>query len=114
MKCSQAEGFGKDVLFGILDGLVSKTDEINRRALANLEKDKGAKALLPWNRSYMLAGDIERRQDPYFPFTDAVDVWARSFAALHIEYKGTTMTLDLCDRQGKYSNGTKKPRKKKK
>ncbi|KAJ9524541.1 hypothetical protein QJQ45_024105 [Haematococcus lacustris] len=43
--------------------------------------------------------------DPYFPFEDAVDVWARTFAALGIHYRGSTMRLDLCDREGKYSNG---------
>lgn len=32
-------------------------------------------------------------------------VWARCFAALGISYKGATMNLDLCDREGKYSNG---------
>jgi hypothetical protein len=36
---------------------------------------------------------------------DAVDVWARTFAGLGIDYRGATMTLDLCDREGKYSNG---------
>lgn len=35
----------------------------------------------------------------------AVDVWARSFAALGIGYRGSTMTLDLLDREKKYSNG---------
>ena len=43
--------------------------------------------------------------DPFFPFEEAVDVWARTFAALGIQYKGATMRLDLCDRAGKYSNG---------
>ena len=43
--------------------------------------------------------------DPYFPFEEAVDVWARTFAGLGIQYKGATMRLDLCDRPGKYSNG---------
>lgn len=28
---------------------------------------------------------------------DAVDVWARTFAALGINYNGSTMTLDLCE-----------------
>ena len=51
------------------------------------------------------AGDIEREMDPYFPFEEAVDVWARTFAGLGIQYKGATMRLDLCDRPGKYSNG---------
>ena len=43
--------------------------------------------------------------DPYFPFEEAVEVWARTFAALGIHYRGATMRLDLCDRPGKYSNG---------
>ena len=43
--------------------------------------------------------------DPYFPFEEAVDVWARTFAGLGIRYKGACMRLDLCDRPGKYSNG---------
>lgn len=50
-------------------------------------------------------GDTTKATDPYFPFEDAVDVWGRTFAALGINYKGSVMTLDLCDRQGKYSNG---------
>jgi hypothetical protein len=32
-------------------------------------------------------------------------VWGRTFAGLGITYQGSVMTLDLCDRQGKYSNG---------
>ena len=39
------------------------------------------------------------------PFEDAVDVWARTFAALGIRYRGATMNLDLLDREMKYSNG---------
>ena len=39
------------------------------------------------------------------PRQDAVDVWARTFAGLGIGYRGATMRLDLCDREGKYSNG---------
>lgn len=50
-------------------------------------------------------GDTTKATDPYFPFEDAVDVWGRTFAALGINYQGSVMTLDLCDRQGKYSNG---------
>ena len=46
-----------------------------------------------------------QKMDPYLPFADAVDVWARTFAALGIRYRGATMALDLCDRDGKYSNG---------
>ena len=56
-------------------------------------------------QTYICTGDIEREMDPFFPFEEAVDVWARTFAALGIQYKGATMRLDLCDRAGKYSNG---------
>lgn len=42
----------------------------------------------------------ETALDPYFPFEEAVDVWARTFAALGIDYKSATMRLDLCDREG--------------
>ena len=49
-----------------------------------------------------MAGDVEKALDPYFPFAAAVDVWARTFAALGITYRGATMRLDLLDREGKY------------
>jgi hypothetical protein len=49
--------------------------------------------------------DRRRSLDPYFPFEDAVDVWARSFAALGLTYSGGELVLDLCDRAQKYSNG---------
>ena len=45
------------------------------------------------------AGDTTKATDPYFPFEDAVDVWGRTFAALGINYSGSVMTLDLCDRK---------------
>lgn len=32
----------------------------------------------PWNIGHALAGDVEKKMDPYFPFEDAVDVWART------------------------------------
>lgn len=75
------------------------------RAAAHQPNRQGASALEPHNISYALAGDTAKAQDPYFPFEDAVDVWARTFAALGIRYQGSLMTLDLCDREGKYSNG---------
>ena len=70
-----------------------------RKALAEA---KGEAALLPHNLSYSMAGDVEKALDPYFPFAAAVDVWARTFAALGITYRGATMRLDLLDREGKY------------
>ncbi|KAJ3377243.1 Muskelin 1, intracellular mediator containing kelch motif, partial [Entophlyctis sp. JEL0112] len=100
-----AEGFGKRTLFPILEKLVERSKNIRDKALSTLAKEKGELALKPWNMGYFMSGDLSALQDPYFPFETAVNVWARSFAALGIEYSGATMTLDLCDRPGKYSNG---------
>eukprot|EP00878_Enallax_costatus_P001069 GHUV01001206.1.p1 GENE.GHUV01001206.1~~GHUV01001206.1.p1 ORF type:complete len:671 (+),score=225.42 GHUV01001206.1:78-2090(+) len=104
-KVTAAEGFGKRRLFEILDDLEVKTRPIMEEARKRLAKEKGESALLPHNISHALAGDTTKATDPYFPFEDAVDVWGRTFAALGIKYEGSVMTLDLCDRQGKYSNG---------
>lgn len=105
LKVTAAEGFGKARLFEILDDLEEKTRPIMAEARARLAKEKGESALEPHNMGYALAGDTTKATDPYFPFEDAVDVWGRTFAALGINYQGSVMTLDLCDRQGKYSNG---------
>lgn len=105
MKVTQAEGFSKDVLFSILDRLEAETRPIMQQAWETLSADKGPSALEPQNTNYLLSGDLAKRKDQYFPFEDAVDIWARSFAALNISYRGATMRLDLCDRPGKYSNG---------
>ena len=50
------------------------------------------------NSYYLLKYHVLHVLDPYFPFENAVDVWARSFAAMGITYRGATMRLDLCDR----------------
>ncbi|KAL4458233.1 hypothetical protein ABPG75_013098 [Micractinium tetrahymenae] len=105
MKFEQAEGFSLPELFEILDGLEQRTRPIMEQARKTLAEQKGEPALLPWNIGYSLAGDVEKKMDPYLPFDSAVDIWARTFAALGIKYRGATMALDLCDRDGKYSNG---------
>ncbi|KAI8830928.1 oligoendopeptidase [Chytriomyces cf. hyalinus JEL632] len=105
MKVTAAEGFGKHTLFPMLEKLVDRSKSIRDKALATLAAEKGEDALKPWNMGFALAGDLSALQDPYFPFDNAVNSWARSFAALGIKYEGATMRLDLCDRKGKYSNG---------
>lgn len=104
-KVKTAEGFSKRELFQKLAPLEEATRPLMAKARKTLGNSKGQSALQPWNISYSLSGDIEREMDPYFPFEEAVDVWARTFAGLGIQYKGATMRLDLCDRPGKYSNG---------
>jgi oligoendopeptidase F len=105
MKVNQAEGFGKDELFRILETLKSKSKGVATKAWKSLALRKGEQSLQPWNQNFAMAGETSTLQDPYFPFENAVDCWARSFAALGITYAGATMNLDLCDREGKYSNG---------
>eukprot|EP00891_Asterochloris_glomerata_P001220 jgi/Astpho2/1220/Aster-07071 len=105
MKVQQAEGFSKRRLFEMLSPLEEQSRIIMQGARKRLAADKGEAAGQPWNENFMLSGDLDREQDPYFQFISAVDVWARTFAALGIRYRGATMQLDLCDREGKYSNG---------
>ena len=99
-KVSKTEGFGKRRLFEMLDALRDGTATLNERARASLnESDRK-----PWNISRSTSGD-EAQLDAYFPFGKALEAWGRSFAALGIRYRGSTMTLDLLERQNKYSNG---------
>jgi oligoendopeptidase F len=105
-KVSNAEGFGKIALFDILDTLEAGTRPIMESARKHFAAEKGGEsALSPWNRGFLMSGDITRRMDPYFPFERSVEQWGRSFAAMNISYKQATMDLDLLDRKGKYSNG---------
>jgi len=104
-KVTQAEGFGKAALFDILDTLETGTRPLMVAARARLCAEKGEAALEPWNSAFMMAGSITRQLDPYFPFEKAIEQWGRSFAALGISYEGASMSLDLLDRKGKYSNG---------
>lgn len=104
-KVTAAEGFSKDTLFGILDTLETATRDIMVSARAKLASTKGKQALEPWNMGFMMAGDVSKKLDPYFPFEKAVEMWGRSFSKLGITYRGGSLNLDLLDRKGKYSNG---------
>jgi len=83
-KVTQAEGFGKARLFGILDTLRAGSDALLADARAALASAKGASALEPWNMGYAMAGDVEKELDPYFPFEKSIGVWGRCFANLGI------------------------------
>jgi len=104
-KVTQAEGFNKQRLFEILDTLEQGTRDVMVKAREQLAASKGASALEPWNTGYLMAGDLTKRMDPYFPFEKSVEMWGRSFGNLKISYKEATMDLDLLDRKNKYSNG---------
>ncbi len=102
---TSAEGFGKEQLFSILDGLEEGTRPLMFKAREELKKRHGVAALEPWNMGFMMAGSVIQKMDPYFPFSKAVERYMRSYAAMGIEYCNATMTLDLLDRRNKYSNG---------
>ncbi|VEU43068.1 unnamed protein product [Pseudo-nitzschia multistriata] len=102
---TNAEGFSKSKLFEILDGLEEGTRPLMAKARKDLEELHGVKALDPWNTSYMMAGSVVKKMDPYFPFSKSVENYLRSYAAMNIGYSNATMTLDLLDRKNKYSNG---------
>ena len=104
-KVTQAEGFGKKKLFEILDTLLEGSKDLLAEARAQLAAEKGPSALEGWNQGFLMAGDVEKQLDPFFPFEQSVERWGRCFAKLGISYEGASMTLDLLDRKGKYSNG---------
>jgi hypothetical protein len=64
MKCTQAEGFSKEVLFSILDRLEVETRPIMQQALETLRADKGDGAMQPHNVNFLLSGDIAKAKDP--------------------------------------------------
>jgi hypothetical protein len=104
-KVKRVEGLSKREVFDLLDELEAKTRDRARRSIEELRAERGSDAALPWNLRYAIAGDVTQEQDPYFPFSRAIERWGRSFAALGIRYRGAELVLDLVDRKGKYENG---------
>lgn len=105
-KVQQAEGFSKKLLFEkMLNDLEEKTRPLMEKAIETLKREKGDSAFQPWNMSYSLAGELVKKQDPFFPFETSVIRFAQCYANMNINYQGATLNLDLLDREKKYSNG---------
>ncbi len=100
----RVEGLSKAEIFEVLDELDALTRARAEESVEALRDQHGA-SVAPWNINYLISGDVTAEQEPYFPFSRAVDVWTRSFSALGIRYHGAEMVLDLVDRKGKYENG---------
>ena len=79
----------------MLDGLEEATRPLMLAARERLKAEKGEDATKAWNTAYALSGELTQLIDPYYPFENAPEVWGRSFGAMNIGYKGTTMRLDL-------------------
>ena len=97
------EHMSKAELFEIFDKIYEKT----KYAFENVRKLEKEKIGLrkPWNFSYMMSGSFIKEEDQFFQFEDALLRWGQSFSSLGVDYQGGTITLDLLDRKGKYSNG---------
>ncbi len=103
-KTRRVEGLSKAQVFAWLDDLERRTRDAAQRAIDEARARHGA-ALTPWNFSWLVAGDVTRELDPYFPFRAALERWGRSFAGMGVRYRGARLVLDLVDRRGKYENG---------
>lgn len=97
------EGMTKDELFKIFDPIYEKT-KYAFDGLRILEKEKPG-LRKQWNFNYMMSGNFTKEEDKYFQFENALMYWGRSFSALGIDFQKGSITLDLIDRKGKYSNG---------
>jgi len=90
-------------LFAIFDAIYEKTkhsfDNVAKLAEGNPKMSK------PWNFSYMISSDFEKEEDQYFKFETALDVWTKTFANLGVNFRSSSIYLDLLDRKGKYHNG---------
>lgn len=97
------EGMSKEELFSIFEKIYEKTKyafdniRILEKEIRDLRK--------PWNFSFLMSGSFVKEEDPYFQFENALLYWGKSFSALGIDFRGGSLTLDLLDRKGKYSNG---------
>ncbi len=104
-KVSVAEGMRKRDVFARLEAFLSATAERTRQELERFARVQGASALEPWNFGFLRTGALSKELDPYFPFSESLGRWGRSFAAMGVKYRGARLTLDLVDRVGKYENG---------
>lgn len=104
MKVEREDGMTVHELFKIFDTIYDKTKYVHADIRA-LEKKSMKGLRKPWNFAYMLAGDFTKEEDAYFQFDEAVERWGRSFQNLGITFSGSTLTLDLLDRKGKWNNG---------
>ena len=105
LKVQKTERMTTTALTRVLDDFVRRTDDANRRALAELRRQHGDGATAPWNVRFFASGDVIRRLDPYMPFGLALRRWIQSFRRLGIQFRGATMQLDLLERSGKHQNG---------
>lgn len=97
------EGMSKDELSAIFDTLYEKTKFSFKAIREREETQKGLRK--PWNKTFMLAGDMIIKEDAFYPFEEALMRWGGTFRNMGITYAGGTLQIDLLDRPGKHTNG---------
>ena len=97
------EDMSKKELFSIFEQIYEKTKYAFKDIRALEKTMPGLRK--PWNYAYTLSGNFTKEEDPYFRFENVLSYWGRSFAALGLNFRGGTVTLDLLDRKGKHNNG---------
>ncbi|KAG9394360.1 Peptidase M3A/M3B [Carpediemonas membranifera] len=103
MTVERVENMTKDEIFDILSKLVELTEDATVRAVAELKKREPD--LKGYDLPYLMGGDITKKLDPFFPFEKSVSRWGQTFGGMNVDYSNATVTIDLLDRSGKYSNG---------
>ncbi|MCC7004464.1 hypothetical protein IT397_00895 [Candidatus Nomurabacteria bacterium] len=97
------EGMTKKELFSIFDKIFKQTKVAFPKVRALAKGKPGMDK--PWNFTYMTSANFAKEEDPYFQFETALPVWAQTFANLGVDFRGSSIRLDLLDRKGKYDNG---------
>lgn len=102
-KLQSEDNMTKKELFALFSDIADKTKGTFAEIKQLAKKIPGLRK--PWNFAFFMTGDFTKEEDPYFPFDQALERWGRSFSALGIDFKGSSLQLDLLDRKGKYNNG---------
>lgn len=104
-KLQKTEGMTIPQLFGILDKFEVATRATAQARIDQLRADKGDDAVLPYSFAFSTGGSLTQETDPYYLFENSFELWLRDFAAMKVDMRGATVTMDLLNRVGKYSNG---------
>jgi len=102
-KVQHEDAMTKDELFNLFDEIYDQTKYAHKDIRKLEKKQKGLRA--PWNFGYMMAGDLTKEEEPYFPLKRALDYWGRAFHGMGVGLGNGNVQMDLINRKGKYPNG---------
>ncbi len=102
-KAQIEEQISSNEIFEIFDKLYDKL-KVKLEEIKEAEKTKYPNLTKPWNFWFILAWDLIKEEDKYFPLETIIDKRWQSYTALWIDYQWAKLQLDLLARQWKYSN----------